>query len=62
MDLETFGRLSAAQASAWIAEQQAAHRARAVAECDANGRHLVLECDSAFCPHCDRSYSEGIGI
>lgn len=62
MQLQQMSRMSGPEALAWAEAEQAKHRAVRAAECDANGRHMVIECDTAFCGHCDRRYEEGPGI
>lgn len=61
MSLDRFAAMPREQARAWIEERQAERQRQREAECDANGRHLVLEADTSHCGHCGRLYADIAG-
>lgn len=52
-----FGALPSADAHEWLAREQAARQAEALAECQANGAH-VLQSAATACPNCGTSYAD----
>lgn len=59
-ELFTFASLSREEGAAWIERRQEENRQRRLAECEANGAH-VLACGERECPHCGTPYVEALG-